>query len=107
MAAHFSGSTVYLNRSVTCGFSRSYSQAAPVPSSKVRITLALVSMTHSITIGTVSPFRVSALYPNPSVPRPLLAEKLRALNEGRTDARSSLTYATFCKNFTRLDVGGY
>src|ERR1700688_1098889 len=47
---------------VTCGFSRSYSQAAEVPSSKVtcksprspsincRIRLALVSMTHSITI---------------------------------------------------------
>src|SRR5215470_6114840 len=46
---------------VTCGFSRSYNQAAEVPSSKVtcksprnpsmncRIMLALVSMTHSIT----------------------------------------------------------
>src|SRR5271169_3355310 len=47
---------------VTCGFSRSYNQAAEVPSSNVtcksprspsincRIMLALVSMTHSITI---------------------------------------------------------
>src|SRR5580698_8013122 len=47
---------------VTCGFNRSYSQAAEVPSSNVtcksprspsincRITLAFVSITHSITI---------------------------------------------------------
>jgi len=46
---------------VTCGFNKSYNQAAEVPSSKVtcksprsplincRIMLALVSMTHSIT----------------------------------------------------------
>jgi len=31
--------------------------------------------------------------------RPLLAEKLRALNEGRTDARSSLTLATFVAEY--------
>jgi hypothetical protein len=30
---------------------------------------------------------------------PLLAEKLQALNEGRTDARSSLTLATFVAEF--------
>jgi len=31
--------------------------------------------------------------------RPLLAEKLQALSEGRTDARSSLTLATFVTEF--------
>lgn len=48
--------------------------------------------------------------------RPLLAEKLRALNEGRTDARSSLTLATFVsehyepysrENFKPSTVHGY
>src|SRR6202030_689194 len=51
---------------VTCGFSRSYNQVAQVPSSKVTcnsprspwikstITLALVSITHSITIFPAS-----------------------------------------------------
>jgi hypothetical protein len=31
--------------------------------------------------------------------RPLLADKLRALNEGRTDARSSLTLALFVSEY--------
>src|SRR5439155_17750849 len=31
--------------------------------------------------------------------RPLLTEKLRALNEGRTDARSSLTLAAFVSEY--------
>ena len=31
--------------------------------------------------------------------RPLLAEKLRALNEGRTDARSSLSLAAFVTEY--------
>src|SRR5712672_534749 len=60
MEAFFRGSQTI--NSVTCGFSRSYSQAAEVPSSNVtcksprrpsihcRIMLAFVSMTHSITI---------------------------------------------------------
>ena len=48
--------------------------------------------------------------------RPLLAEKLRALNEGRTDARSSLTLAAFVaeyfepyarENFKPSTVHGY
>jgi integrase len=48
--------------------------------------------------------------------RPLLTEKLRALNEGRTDARSSLTLATFVsehydpyarENFKPSTVHGY
>ncbi len=48
--------------------------------------------------------------------RPLLAEKLRALNEGRTEARSSLTLATFVsehydpyarENFKPSTVHGY
>lgn len=48
--------------------------------------------------------------------RPLLAEKLRALSEGRTDARSSLTLATFVsehydsyarENFKPSTVHGY
>src|SRR6266478_2049094 len=53
---------LHTTTSVTCGFSRSYNQAAQVPSSNVtrksprsplincRMVLALVSMTHSITI---------------------------------------------------------
>src|SRR6202162_412690 len=60
MEAFFRGS--HTTNSVTCGFSKSYNQAAQVPSSNVtcrsprspsincRITLAFVSMTHSITI---------------------------------------------------------
>src|SRR6267143_761266 len=60
MEAFFRGSQTI--NSVTCGFRRSYSQAAEVPSSNVtcksprrpsihcRIMLAFVSMTHSITI---------------------------------------------------------
>src|SRR5215471_5433725 len=60
MEAFFRGSQTI--NSVTCGFTRSYSQAAEVPSSNVtcksprspsihcRIMLAFVSMTHSITI---------------------------------------------------------
>src|ERR1700704_5710665 len=60
MEAFFRGSQTI--NSVTCGFKRSYSQAAEVPSSNVtrksprspsihcRIMLAFVSMTHSITI---------------------------------------------------------
>ena len=59
MKAFFRGSQTI--NSVTCGFRRSYSQAAEVPSSNVtcksprspsihcRIVLAFVSMTHSIT----------------------------------------------------------
>jgi integrase len=48
--------------------------------------------------------------------RPLLAEKLRGLNEGRTDARSSLTLATFVRehydpytreNFKPSTIHGY
>jgi hypothetical protein len=48
--------------------------------------------------------------------RPLLAEKLRSLNEGRTDARSSLTLAVFVseyygayirENLKRSTVHGY
>src|SRR6202158_1190466 len=60
MEAFFRGS--HTTNSVTCGFSKSYNQAAQVPSSNVtcksprspsincRITLAFVSITHSITI---------------------------------------------------------
>ena len=55
-------------------------------------------------------------YRNKADVRPLLAEKLRALNEGRTDARSSLTLATFVsehynpysrENFKPSTVHGY
>ncbi len=60
METFFRGS--HTTNFVTCGFSKSYNQAAEVPSSKVtcksprspsincRIMLALVSITHSITI---------------------------------------------------------
>src|SRR5450631_3350245 len=60
MEAFFRGS--HTTTFLTCGFSKSYNQAAEVPSSKVtcksprspsincRIMLALVSITHSITI---------------------------------------------------------
>src|ERR1700686_1406876 len=60
MEAFFRGS--HTTNSVTCGFSKSYNQAAQVPSSNVtcksprsplincRIMLAFVSITHSITI---------------------------------------------------------
>src|ERR1700736_1498897 len=60
MEAFFRGS--HTTNFVTCGFNRSYNQAAEVPSSNVtctsprspsincRIMLAFVSMTHSITI---------------------------------------------------------
>src|SRR5665213_1396183 len=60
MEAFFRGS--HTSTFVTCGFNRSYNQAAEVPSSNVtcksprspskhcRIMLAFVSMTHSITI---------------------------------------------------------
>src|SRR5271156_7142941 len=60
MEAFFRGS--HTTNFVTCGFSKSYNQAAEVPSSKVtcnsprspgtksRIMFALVSITHSITI---------------------------------------------------------
>src|SRR6266478_531625 len=60
MEAFFRGS--HTTNFVTCGFSKSYNQAAEVPSSNVtckspcspskncRIMLALVSITHSITI---------------------------------------------------------
>src|SRR5882672_11013337 len=65
MEAFFRGS--HTNNFVTCGFSKSYNQAAEVPSSNVtctsprspsincRIMLAFVSITHSITIFP-SPF---------------------------------------------------
>src|SRR5271170_7476351 len=64
MEAFFRGS--HTTNFVTCGFSRSYNQAAQVPSSNVtcksprspsincRIMLALVSITHSITIFPAS-----------------------------------------------------
>src|ERR1700738_1621865 len=57
---------LHTTTSVTCGFNRSYNQAAQVPSSNVtcksprspsincRITLAFVSITHSITIFPAS-----------------------------------------------------
>src|SRR5271154_3021611 len=64
MEAFFRGS--HTTNFVTCGFSRSYNQAAQVPSSNVtctsprspsincRIMLAFVSITHSITIFPAS-----------------------------------------------------
>src|SRR5580693_358077 len=64
MEAFFRGS--HTTNSVTCGFSKSYNQAAQVPSSNVRcrsprspsincrITVAFVSITHSITIFPAS-----------------------------------------------------
>src|SRR5271167_1853907 len=64
MEAFFRGS--HTTSFVTCGFSKSYNQAAQVPSSNVtctssrspsincRIMLAFVSMTHSITIFPAS-----------------------------------------------------
>src|ERR1700694_3929685 len=97
MEAFFRGS--HTTNSVTCGFNRSYNQAAQVPSSKVtcrlplspwknwRMVLALVSITHSITslpgefrtaMEIVSLCTSIPIYFTPSIYRVLLSVGVRA-----------------------------
>src|SRR5713101_2677322 len=98
MEAFFRGS--HTTNLVTCGFNKSYNQAAQVPSSNVtcrsphspsincRITLAFVSITHSITIFP-APFltAIEMLSLWTSIPIYFLSFNMRVLLSVGVDAR--------------------
>src|ERR1700733_11508538 len=113
MEAFFRGS--HTTNFVTCGFNKSYNQAAEVPSSNVtcksprspsincRIMLAFVSMTHSITIFP-APFltAIEMLSLCTSIPIYFLSFNMRVLLSVGVDAndqnllqRGALLYCVF------------
>src|ERR1700688_431391 len=120
MEAFFRGS--HTTNSVTCGFSKSYNQAAQVPSSNVtcksprspsincRITLAFVSITHSITIfPTRFPTAIEMLSLCTSIPIYFLSFNMRVLlsvgvdaNDQNLHQRGALLY---CVRFSSCGKG--
>src|ERR1700694_928651 len=114
MEAFFRGS--HTTNSVTCGLSKSYNQAAQVPSSNVtcksprspsincRITLVFVSITHSITIFPASFLTaIEMLSLCTSIPIYFLSFNMRVLLSVGVDAndqnllqRGALLYCVTC-----------